>query len=169
MSDTLRVRRLSGETRYVVHFATTGYGIDLDCQGAPYTVLRRPDGQDKDHPGMKEYALTADLSAVPVSGEIALVMRGTYWNGAQSDTSSAVDTYTTDDIGELRQLELHVLLPDKKPAKNARVHWELSGKEGSGGDYAPAVDLKKTAGGRSLDWLISERIPNRHYQLDWSW
>jgi len=168
MSDTLVVKRLGDETQYVVHFATTGYAIDLDCQQIDCAVKKRGPKDTLFHKGLNEYALVADMSKVPKGGQTRIVMRGTYWNNFQED-STAVDTYTTDDIGQMRRLMLIVRLPANRQARNVRAFWEPSGHVGGGGLYEPQGELRSLDQGRTLAWLISQRVPNRHYQISWVW
>lgn len=167
MTDTLIVVRKGERGDYVAHYGTRGLRIDLDCVPAICSVVQRDDSKKKNADG-KEYALTIHLDSVAKGVEKKVVVRGTYWNGTPADTSAAFGTYTTDDIARMRRLELHAILPERRPAKNPRVH-VTSTEAGQERAYLVPADIRSDVGGRRISWLINKREPNSHYELVWSW
>lgn len=164
----LHVKKLRPANKYVAHYATSGYAVDLRCITHQAAVLKRESPQD--HPAedaTKEYAIEVDVSDMPLNVEFLIVIEATYWNGFQGLMEEWAATYTDADISKLGELGLIVLLPEGKPFKSYSL-WTGSETQRERQYIAPHA-FYADQGGHFLYWSITTRQPNSHYKLRWKW
>jgi hypothetical protein len=164
----LHVKKTRAAKTYRAHYATSGSGIDLRCITHTADVLQ--ESEPKEHAGgkVKEYEVAVNVEDVPLDKEFLIVIEGTYWNSFQSLAEESASTYTDKDIGQLDELALFILLPENKPFKGYRL-WSENTNGSNRGEYRGENKVYADRDGRFLYWTISERKPDHHYQVTWTW
>ncbi|MEO8383027.1 MAG: hypothetical protein ABI779_25445 [Acidobacteriota bacterium] len=159
------IKRKSSESKYTIHYSTSGAGIDLRCITHKARILMT--AKSREHVGSKYYAIEIDVADQKPNEEFLVVIEGTYWNGFQKMQVEDAATYTDDDISKLQELALVVLLPEYKRATSFTLE---SGPDG--GDLEPyrgPQSSYRDPAGNFIYWSIGERKPDHHYQVRWNW
>lgn len=161
----LHIKKTRPLDSIVIHYATSGYDIDLRCITHNYKNYQQ-DTTTKEHKGQKSYGIAIDVSSVPLNEEFLVVVEATYWNGFRDITKESASTYTDAEITGLNELDLIILLPYDKPvnsvAKYSRTDREFYPYRGEEKFY---VDEKK----RFIYWSVKKITADTHYKLDWTW
>ena len=162
----LHLKKTGAADKYIIHYATSGYAIDLRCITHEFAVLQREPSPQ--HTGAKEYALSVDTSREQIGQEFLIVVEGTYWNGFSNPTIEEASTYTDRDISPLGELALIVLFPETKPFTQYTL---LAGKSDSDSTvpYRGLHALYADANKHFIYWSIHDRDPDHHYKLQWTW
>jgi hypothetical protein len=165
--NVLRMRKLDADASLAVaHYATSGTVIDLSCLTFTCTAER---AAKSDHTSSwTEYAVKAEIGAVPKGSEFMLVVHGTFWDGFRNDTLESAETYLDYDGDPDTSLRLAVLFP---PAKPGRVISLESVEDTSG--VRTAIPVVGTLGAdtarREVTWRIDHPQPGHHYVMQWRW
>lgn len=167
--DYLTIIKTKECDKYVLHFATLGFGIDLRSITHKVEILKREvPVQHPDEEGWIEYQMEVDISSMPLNKEFLIILEGTYWNGFINNFSEYASTYTGDDVDNLKELALIIIFPTKKPFKT----FELLVRGGNGKDdryRGPSNSLYFDDNKQLIYWNIGEREKNRHYTIKWDW
>jgi hypothetical protein len=162
----LHVRKKRAESgRYIAHYSTKGYALDLRCVTHPASIVR---AESPDHPGETTYAIEVDVDRERVDSEFLVVIEATFWNGFNDPKESTASTYTDRDITPLGELALVVLFPESKPFKSSRLMTKKHDEE----EFQPFSGTNRTYSDKNnhfIYWSIIERSPDTHYQLQWTW
>ena len=160
----LHVRKKKQALKFVAHYATGGYAIDLRCITQESSIFQKASIAHEDG---KAYSVEVDVEREPVGSEFLVVIEGTYWNGFSNPHEETASTYTDRDISKLGELALVVLFPDDKPF----TFFELLTKRGSDHDRRDHDNSRQYADRekRFIYWSIRGREPETHYKIKWNW
>lgn len=162
----LHLRKTKAVGKYIIHYGTGGYAIDLRCVTHSFVVYQR--NASPQHLQGKEYAVEVDISHEQVDKEFLIVVEATYWNGFSNIESESASTYTDRDINSLGELALIVLFPETKPFTSYELLEGSSDTENVTpyrGVHAFYADSNK----RFIYWSVRQREPDHHYKLQWGW
>jgi hypothetical protein len=155
--------------KFVAHYATSGYGIDLRCISSDFKILKRevPAKHETDQDYI-EYQVEIDVSKYPLNKEFLLVVEGTYWNGFSNLKSEDASTYTDDDIDNLQELAIIVFFPMDKPFTSYNL---LTSSENhvEKAYRGPTTSFYADENKRFIYWNIAEKEMNKHYKIKWEW
>lgn len=167
--DYLTIIKTKECDKYVSHFATIGFGIDLRCVTHNFEILKREGtARHHDEDGWIEYQVEIDISRMPLNKEFLVIVEGTYWNGFINNSSESASTYTRDDVDNLQEIALIIIFPTKKPFKS----YELLTRGDNDKDTiyrGPINSLYTDKDKQLIYWNIGEREKNRHYTIKWDW
>ena len=155
--------------KFVAHYATSGYGIDLRCISSDYEILNRDvPARHETEQGYTEYQVEIDVSKYPLKKEFLLVVEGTYWNGFSNLRSEDASTYTDDDIDNLQELAIIVFFPVDKPFTSYNL---LTSSENhvEKAYRGPITSFYADENKKFIYWNIAEKEKNKHYKLKWNW
>jgi hypothetical protein len=161
----LHIKKTKKLDTIVIHYATSGYDIDIRCITHNYKNYVE-DTATSDHKGQKSFGIAIDVSDVPLDEEFLVVVEATYWNGFRNLTSENALTYTNQEITGLNELDLIVLMPYDKPVI------QVDKSKGKNGDFYPYISQEKfyvDKQKRFVYWSIKDIDPDTHYKLDWTW
>ena len=166
-TNYLRVVKQRPCERLYAHYATGGYGINLQCITHAFRAYEAADNVHGKE-GAKNYALEVDISREPVGAVFFVLVQATYWNGFRDNSTGDAMTYI-DAKGQLpEELSLCVLFPSGKPSRSL----ELSTSRDDGKTW-PTYPLQQEAfrddSGRFVRWTIKDRSPDTHYRIAWKW
>ncbi len=164
----LHVKKLKDVGVYRAHYSTNGSAIDIRCITHPAEILTEEKSSNHPGEGKKEYEVDVDVSTIPVNHEFLIVVEATYWNSFQNPTGEEASTYTDEDMHQMDELAMFVLLPDGKPFKSVQ-RWERPSKSSEKAPYHSNERLYQDDSGRFVYWSISDRKPDHHYQITWTW
>jgi hypothetical protein len=162
--NVLRMKKRSDVSVAVAHYATSGTVIDLSCLTLECTAQRVLKGVH--NPNWTEYAVTADIHALPPESEFLWVVQGTYWDGFRSDTMESAETYVDYDGDPHTKLRLVVLFPPNKRATIVAAK-RIDDKTDvrSNLPIPPAMTGPQT----EVNWEIPNPVLGSHYALEWRW
>ncbi len=161
----LHVRKKKQTAKFVAHYATGGYAIDLRCITQEADILQKASASHADE---KAYSVEVNVEREPVGSEFLVVIEGTYWNGFANPKEETASTYTDRDISMLGELALVVLFPEDKPFKG----FDLLTKREGADHYSHYLDNSRQYADeqkRFIYWSIRGREPNAHYRIRWDW
>lgn len=164
----LRVVKLRPCGHLYGHYATGGFGIDLQCVSHPYRVLQRATKDIHGEQGEKEYAVDVNIAREPVGKVFLVLIEATYWNGFRDLEKGDVSTYTDPDPPLVDDLSLLVLFPPGKPCRTLGLD-ESPSEKADWVPYLDAAEAFRDADGRYAYWYIRKKALGRHYRMSWTW
>jgi hypothetical protein len=167
-TNYLHVKKTKPLDKIVIHYATSGYAIDMRCITHAYTVEQRKKPIEHAGEKVKEYAMTVDVSNVDIGKEFLIVVEATYWNGFNDVNKNDASTYTDEEINGLNELGLIVFFPDRKPFKQT-TKIDRDTRTDAQHEYRGIDEFYADASRKFIYWDIRERSPNHHYKLEWTW
>jgi hypothetical protein len=173
LSEYLVLKRTASVDQLVLHFATTGTAIDIWCPTHDGEVLLRKPGEGA-HPS-HEYALVLDVSKMKLNQPFVVIVNAIYWNSFKDAEVEDASNYTMAKVEE-GPFRMTVLLPPDKPVKSVSAKvaeneesGEAADKEEHYDDYSRAADLSVPKDRSRITWNITDKRPNSHYRLAWTW
>lgn len=166
-TNYLHVKKTKDLDKIILHYATSGFAIDMRCITHSYTVEQRKKPLQHDGKNVKEYAMTVDVHNVAIGQEFLIVIEATYWNAFNNLNGDDASTYTDEEVSGLNELGLIVFFPESKPFKQAE-RIDRDTKSGNEQSYR-GHDEFYTDDKKFIYWDIRERSPNHHYELRWTW
>lgn len=165
----LHLIKIKPVDKFIAHYGTGGYAIDLRCISSDYKILKRDiPSKHEDDFGFVEYQVEIDVSQYPLNKEFLLVVEGTYWNGFSNLKTEDASTYTDDDISNLQELAIIVFFPQEKPFSSYSLF--SSGENHKDKPYrGPTSSFYADENKKFIYWNIAEKEKNKHYKLKWDW
>jgi len=166
-TNYLHVKKTKPLDKIVIHYGTSGFGIDMRCITNAFQFFQKEKPTFHDGVNHKEYALVVDVSAMPLNKEFLVVVEATYWNGFSNLNTEDASTYTDEEIHGLDELGLIVFFPENKPFKDFQF---LDKKFGSTEDsYRGTQAFYADVNKKFIYWSIKDRQAGHHYRLKWNW
>lgn len=163
----LHIKKTRPLDEIVIHFGTSGFGIDMRCITNPFKFYQKEKPTFHDSVNYKEYALVVDISRLPLNKEALVVVESTYWNGFSNLNFEDASTYTDDEIHGLDELVLIVFFPENKPFKDYKfLDKKFDSPEGS---YRGILSFYEDINKKYIYWSIKDRQAGHHYRLRWNW
>ena len=151
--------------KFIAHYSTSGYDIDLRCITHNYKAFVQTSGEVQ-HDGEKNYGIEIDVSNIPLNQEFLIVIEATYWNGFSNIVKETASTYTDKEVSNLTELGLIVLLPYDKPVKEVNKFYSEGGIMKEFREESKFyIDKNK----RFIYWSLNKPRPDTHYEIDWTW
>ena len=164
LRNIMVVRKTKPANSLILTYSTSG-SLVVRCLTHPALYQEKPVTQDGKTTDL--WAVTVDVSAIPLNSDFEVVIEATYYNGFSDIAGSDFSTYANKQQQD-EEVSLAILYPDSKPMKTISTA-EFPPTGGAGAGFSAAAREYRDPTGLSYYWTTTNNRAGYYYKFSWTW